>query len=70
MRKIYKIISILMSIIFFMSVLPQVDLLDVLADTTKTTYRISTVEDLYKIREDLNGIYILNNDIDLTKATQ
>ncbi|MCQ5339791.1 GLUG motif-containing protein [Eubacterium ventriosum] len=70
MRKIYKIISILMSIIFFMSVLPQVNLLDVLADTTKTTYRIRTVEDLYKIREDLNGIYILDNDIDLTKATQ
>ena len=70
MGKVTRILSIVMSAIFMLSILPEINILDVKADDTQKIYEIRTVEDLRNIEKDMNGIYYLKNDIDLTEATK
>ena len=61
-----KFISLCLSLMMLLSVTAGLDLSAYAADDFT---EIRTVSDLYRIRYDLDGNYILMNDIDLTAAT-
>ena len=77
-RRKKKILSVVLSVILAFSVVP-LDSIIVKAENTDIKSLVEvpagyeaiyTIEDLYGIRNDLGGKYILMNDIDMSKATE
>ena len=77
-RRKQKILSMVLSVILAFSVVPLNSIIvkakntDIksLAEVPAGYEAIYTIEDLYGIRNDLGGKYILMNDIDMSKATE
>lgn len=61
-----KVVSLFLSLMMLLSITAGIDFSAYAADNFT---EIRTVSDLYRIRFDLDGNYILMNDIDLTAAT-
>ncbi len=67
-RKGQRLFALLLAVAMMFSVMPM----NAIAVTTTNSdgyIEVSTIEDLYNIRNDLTANYILMNDIDLTEAT-
>ena len=66
-KKCQKFVAMLLVIVMMFTALPM----DAIAVTTNSNdyIEVSTIEDLYNIRNDLTANYILVNDIDLSDAT-
>lgn len=71
MKKIRKITSIILAMVMLMSAIgfEAIAASGILDEVPEGYIGIYTVEDLYNVRNDLAGNYILMNDIDLTEAT-
>lgn len=69
MKKIKRILSLLLAMVMIMSAVGFDAIAESLDGVPEGYTGIYTVEDLYNIRNDLTGNYILMNDIDLTEAT-
>lgn len=60
---LYQVVAIVLAIVIIFSCIPFT------ASAAEGPIEIRTIEDLYSIRNNLSGNYILMNDIDLTEAT-
>ena len=60
---LYQVVAIVLAIVIIFPCIPFT------ASAAEVPIEIRTIEDLYSIRNNLSGNYILMNDIDLTEAT-
>ena len=71
MKNIKRIISVFLALVMIISAVgfEAIAESDIIDGVPAGYTGIYTVEDLYNVRNDLTGNYILMNDIDLTEAT-
>lgn len=65
-----RLIAMLMAVMMVFTTMPMTSMTANAVTTNEDGYiEVSTIEDLYNIRDDLSANYILMNDIDLSEAT-